>query len=100
MTSGAANESSTMRMIAQVPHHAGSIVDRSPNHIAEDLGLGRRDDQAASLGQSHYARDTGKPSRDHDDVVGPSGLVDSSGWTDSPEAGPAARSLRSPDAIS
>jgi hypothetical protein len=84
---------------AQIPHQAGSIVGHALSHSADRRRLGGGDDQAASFRQRHQTPQTGKPSRAHDDG-GPSWLVDSSERTDSPEAGPAARSLRSPDAIS
>jgi len=56
-----ANQVSSVRRIAQIPHEGGSVVDGALADVAEGLRMGGRDDYAASLGQGHDADEAGKP---------------------------------------
>jgi hypothetical protein len=99
MSHASEQQVTSLHRTAQISHQAGSVVGHALSHSADRRRPGGGDDQAASFGQRHQAPETGKPSRAHDDG-GPFWLVDSSERTDSPDAGAAERSLRSPDAIS
>jgi hypothetical protein len=56
-----ANQVSSVRRIAQIPHEGGSVVDGALADVAEGLRMGGRDDYAASLGQGDDADEAGKP---------------------------------------
>jgi hypothetical protein len=56
-----ANQVSSVRRIAQIPHEGGSIVDGALADVAKGVRLGGRHDQAASLGQADDADKSGKP---------------------------------------
>ena len=56
-----ANQVSSVRRIAQIPHEGGSVVDGALADVAEGLRMGGRDDQATRLGQGHEADEAGKP---------------------------------------
>ena len=61
VSGGAANQVSSVRRIAQVPHEGTPVVDGAPAEVAKGLRMGGRDDHATSLGQGHDADEAGKP---------------------------------------
>ena len=56
-----ANQVSSVRRIAQIPHEGGSIVDGALADVAKGVRMGGRHDQAASLGQGDDADESGQP---------------------------------------
>jgi hypothetical protein len=61
VSGGAANQISSVRRIAQIPHKGSSIVDGALTDVAQGLRVGGRDDQAPSLGQGSEADEAPKP---------------------------------------
>ena len=61
MSGGAANQVSSVRRIAQVPHEGTPVVDGALADVAKGLRMGGRDDHATSLGQGHDTDEAGKP---------------------------------------
>jgi hypothetical protein len=56
-----ANQASSVRRIAQIPHEGRSVVDGAPADVAKGVRMGGRDNHATSLGQSDDADESGQP---------------------------------------
>jgi hypothetical protein len=56
-----ANQASSVRRIAQIPHEGRSVVDGALADVAKGVRMGGRHDQAASLGQGDDADESDQP---------------------------------------
>jgi hypothetical protein len=63
MSDGAANQFSSVRRIAQIPHQGCSVVDGPLSDVTKGLRSGGRHDQATRLGQGREANEAAKPGR-------------------------------------
>jgi hypothetical protein len=61
VSSRTANQVSSVRRIAQIPHEGGLIVDGALADVAKGVRTDGRHDQAASLGQGDDADEVGDP---------------------------------------
>ena len=61
VSGGAANQVSSVRRIAQVPHEGAPVVDGALPDVAKSLRSGGGGDQATRLGQGHDTDEAGKP---------------------------------------
>ncbi len=61
VSGGAANQVSSVRRIAQVPHEGTPVVDGALADVAKGLRMGGGGDQATRLGQGCEADEAAKP---------------------------------------
>jgi hypothetical protein len=56
-----ANQASSVRRIAQIPHEGRSVVDGAPADVAKGVRMGGSDDHTTSRGQGDHADESGQP---------------------------------------
>jgi len=61
VSGGAADQASSVRRIAQIPHEAGSIVDGALSDVAKSPRVGGPEDKAARLGEGREAHEARNP---------------------------------------